>query len=266
MEYRLNLRSRYRNKTNSLKLTRNNLFNDLDYKYIKDNPDKHYFYIVDSNLDDVHKKNISILSELPNLTILLNFFDSDDIQYLKEKELKFALNFPVTSYQTALELIHLGASEIRVHGELGFNETWQNKIKKDFGISIAATPQLASIYKENEDSLNRIKSFFIPPRFLRNYSTIDYIDFSEDNQVKEDTLYKIYAIDQRWDGDLSELISGLNTEIDERYLIKDRNLNFSAMRKNCKQKCLRSTNGKSCHSCDYLQQLSSLLSNTLPNY
>ena len=202
MEYRLNLRSRYRNKTNSLKLTRNNLFNDLDYKYIKDNPDKHYFYIVDSNLDDVHKKNISILSELPNLTILLNFFDSDDIQYLKEKE----------------------------------------------------------------DSLNRIKSFVIPPRFLRNYSTIDYIDFSEDNQVKEDTLYKIYAIDQRWDGDLSELISGLNTEIDERYLIKDRNLNFSAMRKNCKQKCLRSTNGKSCHSCDYLQQLSSLLSNILPNY
>ena len=101
---------------------------------------------------------------------------------------------------------------------------------------------------------------------MRNYSTIDYIDFSEDNQVKEDTLYKIYAIDQRWDGDLSELISGLNTEIDERYLIKDRNLNFSAMRKNCKQKCLRSTNGKSCHSCDYLQQLSSLLSNTLPNY
>ena len=123
MEYRLNLRSRYRNKTNSLKLTINNLFNDLDYKYIKDNPDKHYFYIVDSNLDDVHKKNISILSELPNLTILLNFFDSDDIQYLKEKELKFALNLPVTSYQTALELIHLGVSEIRVHGELGFNET-----------------------------------------------------------------------------------------------------------------------------------------------
>lgn len=268
MEYRLDIKSKYRNKTNYLKINKNNI-DELTLKYIEENPDKYYFYTVEETLDDIDKKNIKkLLNFSKNLTILFNFFYNSDIKYLNENNIKFAFSFPVVSYQNAYELIYAGSTEIKVHGELGFNEEWQKKIKEEFNIKIIVTPQLASIYRlyVQNDSLNRIKNFFIPPRFIKNYDTIDIVDFCEPNIVKENTLYKIYAIDQRWDGNLDELISGLNVKIDERYLIKDRHLNFPAVRKNCKQRCLRSPGEKSCHSCDYLMQLSLLLADSLPNY
>ena len=61
---------------------------------------------------------------------------------------------------------------------------------------------------------------------------------------KEAALYKIYAENKIWPGNLNLLIEYLNYDFDNRLLYDEEN--FADRRMNCQQKCLR---GKSCHYC-----------------
>ena len=264
MEFRLNIKNKNRNETKYLCFQKEDINNEV-INYINNNLDKNYYYITNSFIHDSTQFNnlMELLNKIKNLTILLTGFSLNEIDYLKDNRYNFGLHYPITSYQEANEIISLGAKEILIHGELGFNYDWIMSIKNKFDIQISCSPQFAYVYNKNAKNLC---NFFIPPRVINKYDYIDIVDFMENNLIKEATLYKVYKKDKRWDGNLKQLISGLNVDIDERYLLKDDKLNFFEIRKNCKQKCMQNVEKVKCSACSNMAKLSMLLSKQLPNY
>jgi hypothetical protein len=66
------------------------------------------------------------------------------------------------------------------------------------------------------------------------------------------TYYEIYAKEQLWYGKLNEIIIGLDSDIDSRYL----HFSFADRRINCEKRCMK---GRPCRICDVIQELSETL-------
>ena len=118
------------------------------------------------------------------------------------------------------------------------------KAAASYGIPLRAMPNIAYIpYIPHE---NGIIGGWVRPEDTEAYGQyIDTFEFYTFKALeKEAALYKVYAENKTWQGNLNLIIENLNFNIDNR-LIYDEN-NFATRRMNCKQKCL---NGHSCHYC-----------------
>lgn len=261
MRFRLTPQSKYADSVQDIKI---NLSTFNKYKkYIANHPEKKFFIIINSSNDDINDvinffKDLKILNRL---FILLSSRDYSAIEKLKKDYIPFGIDYPVSSAQEALELVSLGAEEICVDGALGFNENFCHKLQTE-GISIRIAPQYGKL--TGTDSIfDGVYNFFIPPKFLDQFYGFSIVDFAEPDQMKEDTLYKIYAIDKEWAGNLKLLISGLNTDAYENTLAF-KNTTFYELRKNCKQRCLQDYGSPNmCHACYNMFQLSALVNDKL---
>lgn len=88
------------------------------------------------------------------------------------------------------------------------------------------------------------KSFFIRPEDLSIYENfVDTFEFAHPmGQIN--TLYEVYAKNQKWYGKLNEIILGYKGEEDSRYILPT----FSEIRCGCRKKCLYEEG--SCTLCD----------------
>lgn len=210
--------------------------------FIKENPSKRYNIIIPDNLTQMGLKKLAeqvdvVKSIATNYTIECN--NILQLQDLKDMGYNRYLRFPVTDWETLEELREAEVSDLYIDGPLGFQMNAIAKIKGDIKIRVSPTISPNAAISANR----KVSSFFIRPEDLELYSyAIDIIDFKENGQDKEDTLFSIYNR-----GTFNYDINMLINNLPERNNLLFNN-DFAKKRLNCGQKC--NIPGHQCHYCD----------------
>lgn len=197
------------------------------------------------------KKFIAIRTEYPEINFCLQLpkYDLEFIEELKSTDIKFFINIFANNWDTFQGLIEAGVCDIYIVENLGFELDLCAEQAHSRNINIRVFPNVAqSQWKDTPG----IKKFFIRPEDIDIYSKyIDTIEFLGDAD-KENVYYEVYAETKEWFGPLKEIISGLDSDIDSRYIIP----RFAESRVNCGKRCFK--NGR-CNICESIDKLSNTL-------
>lgn len=213
--------------------------------------------IEEDNIDTIVnnlKKIISIYNENKDIKfdIQLPFYNQKFIEELKDTNLKYFFKAAANSWDKFTGLISQNVSDIYITDELAFELDKVAEIAHKNNIKVRIYPNVA---QSRWDKLSDILKFFIRPEDIEMYEPyVDVCEFYGDKAQQIDTYYKIYQEDKKWFGDLQEIIIGLDSKIDSRYIIP----RFAEKRIKCGKDCLK--NGK-CEMCKRILDLSEQLEN-----
>jgi hypothetical protein len=191
------------------------------------------------------------ISQLEKLIFACDNYEQ--MKLCKEYGVRFYYNYTTTSFYELESLKELGVCYILVGIPLFFDL----KNVAAYNVPLRAIPNLA--YEPYLPHENGICGQWIRPEDVNNYS--EYIDVLEfyaegDNKVlKEATMYKIYAEDKTWPGNLNLIIDNLNFNVDNRLFYYEDNL--AERRMNCQHKC--KVRPGSCRFCERQFQFESVL-------
>jgi hypothetical protein len=161
----------------------------------------------------------------------------EDIPKAKEIDVKFYLGYPVTSFYELNALIDQEVSYVVVGMPLFF-ET--DKLMR-YDVPFRCVPNVAyidGIWREHGAC-----GQWIRPEDLELYEEVfDVIEFSHVNPDKEEALYRIYAEQHTWPGELGMIIENLNHVGENRMLGPE----LTRKRLNCGQRC---QSGGACRIC-----------------
>lgn len=213
--------------------------------------------IEEDNIDTIVnnlKKIISIYNENKDIKfdIQLPFYNQKFIEELKDTNLKYFFKAAANSWDKFTGLISQNVSDIYITDELAFELDKVAEIAHKNNIKVRIYPNVA---QSRWDKLSDILKFFIRPEDIEIYEPyIDVCEFYGDKAQQIDTYYKIYQEDKKWFGDLQEIIIGLDSKIDSRYIIP----RFAEKRIKCGKDCLK---GGKCEMCKRILDLSEQLEN-----
>lgn len=164
---------------------------------------------------------------------------------------KYYFNIKINDWDRVIGLIDYGVSDIFIVEGLGFELDKIAEIAHNSGVQVRVYPNVAQSAWQDLDDLRK---FWIRPNDISEYEP--YVDVCEFyglwEDINFDVLYDIYKSDKVWFGKLSEIISGLNQEIDNRYIVP----RFVKKRIRCCRQCMK---GSNCQMCDHILDLSSNL-------
>ena len=156
----------------------------------------------------------------------------------KENNIPFYMGYPVKTYYELRALKDLGVSYVRLGEPLFF----EMDVIKTFGIPVRAIPNVAYI-----DGLPRedgVCGTWIRPEDLDLYEDyVEVIEFEDADMKKEQAMFRIYAEQKNWPGDLSMIITNLNHIGLNRIIVP----NIAEKRLICGQRCQKSSNCKLCY-------------------
>lgn len=176
-----------------------------------------------------YNKNKNLICCLENLK---------DFEKCMTLGLRFYYAYPINSFFELSALKNLGVSYVLLGSPLFFQ---MDKIKS-FHIPIRAIPNIA--YDAYIPRENGIYGQWIRPEDISVYEEyVSVCEFKDADLTKEGALYRIYAEEQKWPGDLNMLITNLNLECNNTVVYKDLGLK----RLNCRQICQE---GSSCRYCE----------------
>ncbi len=213
--------------------------------------------IEEDNIDTIVnnlKKIISIYNENKDIKfdIQLPFYNQKFIEELKDTNLKYFFKAAANSWDKFTGLISQNVSDIYITDELAFELDKVAEIAHKNNIKVRVYPNVA---QSRWDKLSDILKFFIRPEDIEIYEPyVDVCEFYGDKAQQIDTYYKIYQEDKKWFGDLQEIIIGLDSKIDSRYIIP----RFAEKRIKCGKDCLK---GGKCEMCKRILDLSKQLEN-----
>ena len=166
-------------------------------------------------------------------------YDQNIHQDLYEMNLDYFFIDPISSLDDFMGVINLGVTDIYVANELGFYLEKISPICKEKNIAIRVYPNVAQ--SNNKFNTPGIKKFFIRPEDVELYE--QYVDVFEfwGPIDKQPVLYDIYY-SGRWQGNLQDLILGLDEEVDNMKIMPV----FGESRTCCRKKCAYNQ----CHICD----------------
>lgn len=211
----------------------------------------------ENNIDTIVnnlKKIISIYNENKDIKfdIQLPFYNQKFIEELKDTNLKYFFKAAANSWDKFTGLISQNVSDIYITDELAFELDKVAEIAHKNNIKIRIYPNVA---QSRWNKLSDILKFFIRPEDIEMYEPyVDVCEFYGDKAQQIDTYYKIYQEDKKWFGDLQEIIIGLDSKIDSRYIIP----RFAEKRIKCGKDCLK---GGKCEMCKRILDLSEQLEN-----
>ena len=211
----------------------------------------------ENNIDTIVnnlKKIISIYNENKDIKfdIQLPFYNQKFIEELKDTNLKYFFKAAANSWDKFTGLISQNVSDIYITDELAFELDKVAEIAHKNNIKVRIYPNIA---QSRWDKLSDILKFFIRPEDIEMYKPyVDVCEFYGDKAQQIDTYYKIYQEDKKWFGDLQEIIIGLDSKIDSRYIIP----RFAEKRIKCGKDCLK---GGKCEMCKRILDLSEQLEN-----
>lgn len=186
--------------------------------------------ILDENLVEAFAEKIEIILELPSI-------DLSVIQWCKEKNIKWYWKYPITSYFELRKLAALGPSYLLLGAPLCFDLPTVKKI----GIPIRLIANLAG--DRYIPQLEGICGPWIRPEGILAYEPyVDSIEFVSTGLQQEATLYKIYAEDKEWPGNLNFLFQDFNCNVQSPGLPVE----IDEMRTNCRQKCMENGHCRFC--------------------
>lgn len=213
--------------------------------------------IEEDNIDTIVnnlKKIISIYNENKDIKfdIQLPFYNQKFIEELKDTNLKYFFKAAANSWDKFTGLISQNVSDIYITDELAFELDKVAEIAHKNNIKVRIYPNVA---QSRWDKLSDILKFFIRPEDIEMYEPyVDVCEFYGDKAQQIDTYYKIYQEDKKWFGNLQEIIIGLDSKIDSRYIIP----RFAEKRIKCGKDCLK---GGKCEMCKRILDLSEQLEN-----
>ena len=158
----------------------------------------------------------------------------------KLRNIKFYYKYAATNFYELSALKELGASYVLIAAPLIFDLDNVAKYK----IPVRAIPNLA--YEPYLDHSNGVLGGWIRPEDTEAYGKyIEVFEFYAPKQLeKEAALFRVYAENKTWPGNLNLLIDFLNYDYDNRLIFDEKC--FAERRMNCKQKCL---SGRTCRYC-----------------
>ena len=141
-------------------------------------------------------------------------------------------------------MMDLGVTDIYVVNELGFSLDKCAAAAHKQNIKIRVFPNVAQSSWYNTSDLTK---FFIRPEDVEDY--LPYVDVfeifeNEENPLFAETLYKVYAKDHRWMGELNEIILNFNVKLNGKYT----HPLWTSRRISCEKKCLKGSRCDMCHT------------------
>lgn len=173
---------------------------------------------------ETHKAFAVLISTKQNYKVLI------------EKNIPFFFAEGVSTYDELVAFVAAGVSDIYVINELGFNLKPIHDYCVNKNVKVRVYPNVAqsncALYENN------FKKFFIRPDAVKLYEDVaDIFEFYGPLSIQP-VLYDIYY-DERWLGNLNEVILDLDLDIDNRTIMPY----FDVMRLKCNKRC-------SLNSCD----------------
>lgn len=177
----------------------------------------------------------NILSRNNFMLCLASVAYADDC---KEHGIPFYMGYPVKTYYELRALKELGVSYVRLAEPLFF----EMGTVKQFGVPVRMVPNVAYI-----DGLPRedgVCGTWVRPEDLDLYENyVEVVEFEDADLKKEQALFRIYAEQKNWPGDLQMIITNLNHDGLNRIIVPD----FAEKRLNCGQRCQKTSNCKLCY-------------------
>ena len=210
-------------------------------EYIDKFPDKTLILEFVNDLpEDFNWEEIQAYNDKMNGNLICALSDLGLTLECQLRNIPFYYKYPITSFFELEGLKNLGVCYILVGTPLLFNL----KAVANYNIPLRAIPNLA--YEPYIMHKNGIIGGWIRPEDIEAYGQyIDTFEFYAPKALdKEVAMYKVYAENGTWPGNLNLLIDNLNFDFDNR-LIYDAE-GFAKRRMSCEQKCLK---GRSCHYC-----------------
>lgn len=168
---------------------------------------------------------------------------ADELNIAREKELKHYYLAPVRTYAELQDLKNAGVCRITVTAPLFFDLEQVNKFEIPIYMTANSSTQDA-LFERNDG----ITGCWIRPEDVSVYEQyIDVLNFVG-NQSQEQALYRIYAEQHEWLGEINLIIPDINSNATNRMITPD----FARARLSCQQRCMRQG---SCHLCYQILKL-----------
>lgn len=197
-------------------------------------------YIIDMKgyngiIDWEELKNYNIMTRNNTIIALNNLVDADEC---KKQKISFYWNFPVNSFYELQGLKNIGACYALIDAPLTHNIAEAAQI----GIELRVVPNVAYYaFLPREEG---VCGSWIRPEDLDLYEPyVAAIEFEDCDTKKEQALFRIYAEQKQWPGDLGMIITNLNYPGVNRMIPRV----LTEKRMTCNQRCMYNSNCKLCY-------------------
>lgn len=165
-----------------------------------------------------------------NFAIMISYrINKDIISQLKETKINYFFQEYCVDYSSIAAFLDMGVSDIYIVNDLCFDLPTVSDIVHAAGAKVRVFPNVAQEMYPTKDPITR---FFIRPEDIFLYE--NYVDVCEifgDAGITEEIFY-VY-INQKWNKEINKLISNIDEEFTNTFLLE----NFSLRRLSCKRKC-----------------------------
>ena len=214
------------------------------FELMDEMPDK--TFILDIPEEESFKFDIELCTAYAEkVNIVLCLYNAHAAKIAAAVGLKWYWGYPISSFYELRGIIDLEPAYIFLTAPLSFD---LNKVSQITTIPIRMCPNIAyDNYIPREEG---ICGQWVRPEDQDLYDEfVSVFEFRGNDLAHEATLFKVYAEDKKWPGNLNLLITNLNFDIDNRIIDPD----VIEVRLYCGQKCM--TNSK-CHLCPQMFKFS----------
>lgn len=161
-----------------------------------------------------------------------------DAQECKARNIPFYFGYPVKTYYELRAMKDLGVRYVRLGEPLFF----EMDMVRSIGVPVRVIPNIA--YIDGFPRKDGVCGTWIRPEDLHLYEEyVETIEFEDTDVKREQALYRIYAEQKNWPGDLNLIITNLQYEGLNRIIVPD----MAEKRLNCGQRCQKASNCKLCY-------------------
>lgn len=209
--------------------------------------------VIEDELTDLLINDLKEISKkYSNLYFKFEYYSDEIAEIASENELRFFFATKASNWDTFLGLLETGVTDIYVVEDLCFDLERVSAVAHNEDVQLRT---YANVTQSSWKYTPEIKTFWIRPEDIDIYEKyIDVLEFFGDpNHIS--VLLKIYKEDKQWFGKLKEIIIGIKSDLDSRYILPD----FAERRISCDKKCLK--DGK-CRICDRIVDIAEILPET----
>ena len=178
----------------------------------------------------------------------------------KENNIPFYFQFIAVTWELLDSFLRIGVSDVFVGEQLGFDLKRVRKKADQYNAQVRCYCNVSqSSFFANGFFTRGINSFFIRPEDMDIYD--EYIDIVEfwKSEDKQNILYEIYFKDKKWDGRLDQIIQGLDSTVNNYYIL---GREFAEGRLDCYKNCIKDNR---CHLCFSIENLAKAIEES-PDY
>ena len=188
--------------------------------------------------EEIDWKQIDTFNVLGRGNFIIGLTISEELLEAQKRGYIFHYLYEVRTFQELNAIMRLGVCRIRLGAPLFFQ---MDKVKQNCGLPIVTTANLA--YSDfSFGAKDGVTGTWIRPEDVNIYDQyIDTIEFVG-NKTQEQALFRIYAEQGAWSGELGLVVQDLNYPCTNRMIPPD----LATARLNCGQRCQET--GR-CHLC-----------------